>query len=327
MKKFKWIFWAGMVLMCLSGCQKENVVSTVSKAPVNKNNSVEETTAEAVTKEKSEKNMTSNDEIGMKVATEETTASESKLSEHDIVLGTIKLTLPKSWRKDVSYKVTYEEENTTSMVHFYEEPDRSEFGTGWLCTVIQSEGNDPDDYYYLPSFDYLGEVRCPDGTKYGIIVEYPTDVQPSNERRDLYVKLSEDIEHLLASMEPIDAAEFYENEGGISEYIFPFSDMFELYDYDLFGLTKEELRIARNEIYARHGRLFHDTKLQEYFDSCSWYAGSIEPEKFDDTVLSDIERRNLEMIISYENNAAISPTGAGRYDAYWETMQDSITRD
>ncbi|MFR9148557.1 MAG: YARHG domain-containing protein [Hungatella sp.] len=35
--------------------------------------------------------------------------------------------------------------------------------------------------------------------------------------------------------------------------------------------TWEALRFAKNEIYARHGRRFHDSELQGYFDQLSWY--------------------------------------------------------
>ena len=40
---------------------------------------------------------------------------------------------------------------------------------------------------------------------------------------------------------------------------------------DLMGLSASELKIARNEIYARHGKIFKDKILQEHFDKCSWY--------------------------------------------------------
>ena len=74
-----------------------------------------------------------------------------------------------------------------------------------------------------------------------------------------------------------------------------------LTDADLESFSKEDCKIARNEIYARHGRKFNDEFLQEYFNSCSWYNGTIEPDNFSDDVLNDYEKANLELIISYEN--------------------------
>lgn len=86
------------------------------------------------------------------------------------------------------------------------------------------------------------------------------------------------------------------------EYVFANSDSQYLTGNDFIGLTKEDCRIARNEIYARHGRTFSDEVLQAYFETCSWYYGWIAPEEFDDNVLNDVERYNLELIQSYEAN-------------------------
>ena len=66
------------------------------------------------------------------------------------------------------------------------------------------------------------------------------------------------------------------------------------------NITDEEIRIARNEIYARHGRRFNDSELQEYFDSLSWYYGYIEPEDFVETEeLSKLERKNARFLAKY----------------------------
>lgn len=69
---------------------------------------------------------------------------------------------------------------------------------------------------------------------------------------------------------------------------------------DLEGLTAQECRIARNELFARRGRLFKDEELQAYFDSCDWYDGWILPEDFDETVFNEYELANRDLIIKYE---------------------------
>ena len=69
---------------------------------------------------------------------------------------------------------------------------------------------------------------------------------------------------------------------------------------ELKGLSKEDLRIARNEIYARHGRRFASADLQKYFDEKPWYKGTIDASKFDDSVLSKIELDNIKLIESVE---------------------------
>ena len=85
-----------------------------------------------------------------------------------------------------------------------------------------------------------------------------------------------------------------------SEYLLADSDSRYLTEDDLAGFTAEQCRLARNEIYARHGRRFKDPALQRYFDSLSWYNGTIEPSDFNDNVFNSYERANCILIIDYE---------------------------
>lgn len=67
--------------------------------------------------------------------------------------------------------------------------------------------------------------------------------------------------------------------------------------YELRNLNYEQLKIARNEIYARHGRKFQDVELQMFFDACSWYDGTIEPEDFNqEEIFNDFEKANIIVI-------------------------------
>lgn len=86
-------------------------------------------------------------------------------------------------------------------------------------------------------------------------------------------------------------------------YIIPYSDTQYLTESDLRGLSEWELKLARNEIYARHGRRFKDPALQEYFDAQSWYKGIYDPDDFDknhNDELSNLEKKNAEFILQYE---------------------------
>ena len=86
----------------------------------------------------------------------------------------------------------------------------------------------------------------------------------------------------------------------LSDYILPDSSIRILADSEMQSLTKEELRLARNEIYARHGRRFDDQNLQDYFEQKAWYVGSIDPEDFKESWLSNIEKQNIKTIEKYE---------------------------
>ena len=84
------------------------------------------------------------------------------------------------------------------------------------------------------------------------------------------------------------------------EYILPDSNSRYLDVNELSGMSKEELRLARNEIYARHGRIFGSSDLNDYFNSMAWYVGNVSAEEFDESVLNDYEKSNLDLIKSIE---------------------------
>jgi len=81
------------------------------------------------------------------------------------------------------------------------------------------------------------------------------------------------------------------------EYVFEDSSersysVVELYDYGL-----EQLYLARNEIFARHGYDFSSAFLREYFGSLSWYQ---RRPGFKDPPLSAIEKANVATILAVE---------------------------
>lgn len=94
-----------------------------------------------------------------------------------------------------------------------------------------------------------------------------------------------------------------ETEKSVGEYILPNSSSAYLNQEDVKNLSAEELRIARNEIYARHGRKFQTQDLQDYFNSKAWYHGTIEPADFTENMLNDIEKKNAEFLKKQEENA------------------------
>ena len=66
----------------------------------------------------------------------------------------------------------------------------------------------------------------------------------------------------------------------------------------LRGLSLHELRLLRNEIYARHGRIFKTMWLQQYFGGQEWYDPK---EDFKDEEISGPDKTNIETIVAYEN--------------------------
>lgn len=92
------------------------------------------------------------------------------------------------------------------------------------------------------------------------------------------------------------------------QYMLPESNSRKLELFDLSGMTKEHLRIARNEIYARYGWQFETPDLEKYFEARTWYVPS---ENVDDTILSEAELANLALLQEAEKTApeAGEPTG------------------
>lgn len=88
-------------------------------------------------------------------------------------------------------------------------------------------------------------------------------------------------------------------EGGLMPGRYPMASERMLTAADLEGKSPQDLRLMRNEIYARRGYMFNDAALRAYFESQPWYvplSGSVQ--------LSELERANVRLIQSLERPAA-----------------------
>lgn len=78
-------------------------------------------------------------------------------------------------------------------------------------------------------------------------------------------------------------------------FIIPDSSTRYLTEDDLRGLSDEQLEIARNEIYARHGYIFVSDEWKDFFVNEDWYIPTSYSVK-----LNSIEEYNVAMIIKEE---------------------------
>jgi hypothetical protein len=85
----------------------------------------------------------------------------------------------------------------------------------------------------------------------------------------------------------------------------------------LKGLSLHELRLLRNEIYARRGRQFKTEWLSQYFWSQPWYEAR---EDNKEPALSETEQKNIETIVAYENKLKESLSTTRVTDALFEGM-------
>jgi hypothetical protein len=85
-----------------------------------------------------------------------------------------------------------------------------------------------------------------------------------------------------------------------NDFIFPNSSVEVLKDYQLAALSKENLALARNEIFARHGYIFKTEPFKSYFPKKSWYKPN--PSFTGNYAeLNEIERYNVDLIKKYES--------------------------
>jgi ankyrin repeat protein len=77
----------------------------------------------------------------------------------------------------------------------------------------------------------------------------------------------------------------------------PYLSEREITQAELDALSREDLVIARNEVYARHGYSFKRPELAAYFAKQPWYK--VDPA-YDEKSLTDLERKNIRLLLAAE---------------------------
>jgi hypothetical protein len=85
-----------------------------------------------------------------------------------------------------------------------------------------------------------------------------------------------------------------------TDYVIADSDTRVITNADLVNLTPWQLKIARNEIYARHGREFAHKDMICYFGAKSWYT--VNPN-YSSGDLTTIDNQNVATILAYEKSS------------------------
>ena len=115
----------------------------------------------------------------------------------------------------------------------------------------------------------------------------------------LYQKMALGRENYYAQV----AGDFFEHVKGhtdINNYDQLFPQTAERYftAEDFADCPEDILVLAKNEIYARHGRMFLDREIYEYFLTRMWYEPTYAPEEFDESCLNEYEKANIELLVS-----------------------------
>ena len=195
----------------------------------------------------------------------------------------ISVTLPHGWADKC---VIVDQDNGFSI--FQRASYEKEEGLGFICGFQRS-----NEYWYYGAGETL-LAYTDDGVLYYLM--QPTDVACDVSQEDIvdeYGSMCGQVEELKASVQ-ITASDLHLDA---EEYILPTSNILPLDSIALANLSGNDLWIAKNELFARHGRQFTNSYLQMYFDRCSWYDGTIPTSEFDDHSLSRLELDNLELIL------------------------------
>lgn len=167
------------------------------------------------------------------------------------------------------------------------------------------------------------EVQSPDSS-----IELIEQITQNDSSDELVEPETQNDKSQESSVETSDVAENESTEAETGnapkDFILPFSSSRYYSESDLVELTKEELRFARNEIYAIHGRKFESEDLNNYFSSKSWYHGYLSQEEFDDNVLNAYEKANLDLIKSVESGQ--SDSGSGSFKGYLEAYTKIVNQ-
>lgn len=83
------------------------------------------------------------------------------------------------------------------------------------------------------------------------------------------------------------------------DYIFPDSSDEDISESDIEDLSNEDLRIAINEIYARHGYTFpNNEEMRNYFQGQDWYEADPDMDDQKKVKMSKTEKKNLDKMAS-----------------------------
>ncbi|GGF29478.1 hypothetical protein GCM10010954_30730 [Halobacillus andaensis] len=140
--------------------------------------------------------------------------------------------------------------------------------------------------------EYPDQLPSEDLLNYSGSCGYSIPVLTGTSKEDFTLILRESVFGSEPELEPTEAF-------NADTYLLPDSNQYRLSKHELTHLTKNELRLARNEIFARHGYIFKSKELRDYFSQKTWYitdvnyGGSLSAiEKYNVDLMKELEEEN-----------------------------------
>lgn len=178
--------------------------------------------------------------------------------------------------------------------------------------AVNSLGLYPAQIVDAPISDQVGNLELLNTVKRETTADYETIhafIAGSGEppmqygETGFYSYINEGLENKINS-QFVTALDIQEEAAATADYVIPDSDSRYITQEDLNKLSEYEVLLARNEIYARHGRIFNNEELNEYFTSKSWYnptvTGADFTEEYAASVFNEFEITNITTIVQYE---------------------------
>lgn len=161
-----------------------------------------------------------------------------------------------------------------------------------------------NDSIYVEILNYC---EADGGSDYGISGYYELirENEAESREKELENTIDERSQYYRASAYYLEIVDYWENVreardvSNVNEPLFATNKQY--YTKENFeNEPKLVIHLAKNEIYARHGYIFKNEDLYNYFMGCVWYNPTCKAENFDDSVLNEYEKANLEILASMD---------------------------
>lgn len=161
-----------------------------------------------------------------------------------------------------------------------------------------------NDSIYVEILNYC---EADGGSDYGISGYYELirENEAESREKELENTIDERSQYYRASAYYLEIVDYWENVreardvSNVNEPLFATNKQY--YTKENFeNEPKLVIHLAKNEIYARHGYIFKNEDLYNYFMGCVWYNPTCKAEDFDDSMLNEYEKANLEILASMD---------------------------
>lgn len=161
-----------------------------------------------------------------------------------------------------------------------------------------------NDSIYVEILNYC---EADGGSDYGISGYYELirENEAESREKELENTIDERSQYYRASAYYLEIVDYWENVreardvSNVNEPLFATNKQY--YTKENFeNEPKLVIHLAKNEIYAWHGYIFKNEDLYNYFMGCVWYNPTCKAEDFDDSVLNEYEKANLEILASMD---------------------------